>query len=197
MSKHRFRILAVAGVAAAALAVLGISLAGGAKAPRWPISALSHSHSRAHSAASAPAVLAGDSDVRLAATSGPDTLYVSHEKGTTLDCVYDHISAQAGGGNCVLAGVAESRGAISTYQAEGQTTRVLALVPDGVSSVTVTSLDGATTLAPVTNNVAVAEVEAPASVTYELPNRSRQTRDVRAQTAPLSTLKPSPPGSSE
>jgi hypothetical protein len=197
MSKNMFRLVALLAAVASALAVLGISLAGGAKNPRWPISALAQKHSRARLAAAPPAVLSGDTDVSLAATSGTNSLYVSHEHGSSRDCVYDHISSQAGGGNGINAGIAESKGAISTFQAEGETTRVLALVPDGVRSLSVTSLDGSAHIVTVVNNVAIAEVAAPASVSYELPDGSLQTRDVRGWTAPLSTLKPSPPGSSE
>lgn len=178
---------------------LGITFASGhrSKHAKWPISAFAGHPSRAHSAAVTPSVLSGDSGVVLAAVKGANDIYISHGKNARLDCFYDHISAQAGGGDCARSIVAESRGMVGVLETAGHTTRVLALLPDGVTNVIVTNQDGSSHSVTVENNVAVYEDASPATVSYTLPNGMTQTENVKTWATPLTDLRPSPAGSSE
>lgn len=161
------------------------ALAGGSKpAPRWPISAYSHSLHRAHSASAATTVpLADVSGVSLAAVKGTNEVYIGHQYSpTTLDCHWERVYPQGGSGGCSKASEVESKGVVSLYEpSEGAPCHILAFVPDGVGSVVITDSDRSAHPVAVTNNLAMYEdTNSPLTVSYTLPSGAVQTTNVAA-----------------
>ena len=146
-------------------------------APRWPLSVFSHpAKARAHSAdagkVSAPpgAILADVSDV----DGVTDELYAWH-RTPQEDCLVD----VEGGGEITIAcspsSAAEAEGISwvgvnSAPTASSGGVGVVAMVPDGVSKVEVTGVDGSTTGVEVTNNVAVTNEAGVKEFRYMMPD---------------------------
>jgi hypothetical protein len=124
----------------------------------------------------------------LAAVVGRVSIYVwrnpRHE-----DCVIDlHVGAEVGLVTCAPSATAERRGMVqvsreargATAPGSPATVRVSTLVPDGVTSITVTDRDGSSHETRVSNNVAVREDIRAASVSYTLPGGSVRKTNVAA-----------------
>jgi hypothetical protein len=202
MRRHYGRVQALLLIAIAA--IIGSALATGAFAgskhvPKWRISAFSHPLRRAKgaSATAVPTIpIKGVSGVSLAAVEGANEVYIGHRYSpTTLDCFWER-TPSGGHGGCGRARELEEKGAVSLYEADEHAyPHILALVPDGVTSVLITDGDGSSHTVAVANNFAVYEdLRTPASVSFTLPNGATETTNVSAWRTPQ---RPGAPGSSE
>jgi hypothetical protein len=183
-------------------AIVGSALASGAFAgskahvPKWRVSVFSHP--RAHRAtATAPKLpLAGVSGVSLAVVSGSNEIFIGQRQTPTTDDCFWVRTPSGGHGGCGRASEVEAKGAVSLYEAnEHAHPYILALVPDGVTSVVIADSDGSSHTVAVTNNFAVYEdLQTPSSVSYTLPNGAIESTNVSGWRTPA---KPGAPGSSE
>jgi hypothetical protein len=193
MRKIDNRVQAVLVVAVAA--IVGSALATGAlgsskPAPHWRLSVFAHAARHARSAdATAPRIpLAGVTDVSVAAVHGGDEILIGHRATpTVLYCFWDRTAA-GGSGGCGRVSDLEARGAVSLYEANAtDNPHVLAIVPDGVSSVTIKDSDGSSHTVAVASNIAVYEDAAkPASVSFTLPNGAEESTDISHWGTPAS-----------
>jgi len=139
----------------------------------------------------------------LAAVVGKTEIYALHNNKNE-DCVIE-LTANAGGGSvCALSKTVEEEGIVGIgFKGEGATApgseptlRVAAMVPNGVTSVTVTDRDGSSYVVPVINNVVDREDIHAATVSYRLPGGGSQTTNVATMVDHIPT-QPGPPGSSK
>lgn len=139
----------------------------------------------------------------LAAVVGRTEVY-AFRNTSSQDCVI-HLTVGAGGGSdCGHPAKVEEEGIVGVgIEGEGATApgsrptlRVTALVPNGVTSATVTDRDGSSYEVPVTNNVVEREDINAASLSYTLPGGGIQTTNVAAMVDRI-PKQPGPPGSSQ
>lgn len=89
------------------------------------------------------------------------------------------LSATGGGGSCgPIATVEETGLGVVKLPADGSPVGVTLLLPNGVTSITVTDTDGKTRQVPVTNNVVSVEETGLSSVNYALPSGQTKSTDL-------------------
>ena len=137
----------------------------------------------------------------LAAVVGRTEVYALHHSGGD-DCVMNLTAGASGGSVCAPASQVEERGEVGISQ-EGAgatapnspaTLGITALVPNGVSSITITDRNGSSYSVPVSNNVAEREDINIASVSYT-SGGGTQTTNVAA-IVDHTPRQPGPAGSS-
>ncbi len=195
-------VLVVAAVVAGALVATALASGGGHRkahhATRTTRIAVLVHHPKglAHLAKASSPAPAG---AILAAVVGNTEVYALHNSGDE-DCVI-HLTAGAGGGSaCGPSSKVEEEGEVgigggpSTASGSLATVRVSALVPNGVSSLTLTDRGGSSYEIPVTNNVAEHDDVNVTSVSYTLPGGRIHTTNV-AKLLENVTRSPGAPGS--
>jgi len=111
-----------------------------------------------------------------AATVGLSSVYVWQRPPEEL-CVVDIQEGVQGGASCAAVSYATRAGLVVILEPiKGSTPSVAVLVPNGVSSVTVTDLDGVSHAVAVSNNVAVVEDAQAQTVHYEVGGASQSMR---------------------
>jgi hypothetical protein len=120
----------------------------------------------------------------LAEIFGTDEVYVSEDAG--MLCIWD-IETTYGGYSCGRTTEIIKEGMITIRVEFGGQVTVGALMPNGVSSVTLTDNDGATHQLKVANNVAEIHDGNVASVRYTLPDGTTRTEKI-----PYHVLHPTP-----